>query len=149
MAETAGCVFPLGYEIGLCHDLLEETDVTEAELLSALKSFRYQDLSAEHITGCVVELTGVFTKAAFPELKKQERKRRETARLVVISPDARTVKYADLIYNINWMLRFGGEKLEKYLQRKLALLERLSGGDEALRCEAQALILKCLQNKKV
>jgi hypothetical protein len=28
IAELSGAVMPLGYEIGLCHDLLEETAVT-------------------------------------------------------------------------------------------------------------------------
>ena len=63
-------------------------------------------------------------------------------RLADISPDAQTVKYADLIFNINWMLRFGGEKLPNYLKRKQSLLEQLSDGDEVLRDEVKALILK-------
>ncbi|MFA6245527.1 MAG: hypothetical protein WC615_01215 [Mucilaginibacter sp.] len=142
VAKKVGSVFPLGYEIGICHDLLEETNITEAELLSSLLCFGYPAPSAEHIRICVVELTDVFTKAAYPELRKQERKRREMTRLADINPDAQTVKYADLIYNIDWMLRFGGGKLPNYLKRKQTLLEQLSDGDEGLRREAQALILK-------
>lgn len=149
VAEKARSVFPLGYEIGLCHDLLEETDVSETVLMIALKNFGYPAATAEHIKDCVVELTDFFTIAAYPEMKKKKRKKMEAKRLAYISPDSQTVKYADLIYNMNWMLRFGGEKLTKYLQRKLVLLERLSGGDQALRCEALGLIMKSLQDNNV
>ena len=49
VAEKAGSVFPLGYEIGICHDLLEKTNVNEPELLSSLLCFGYLSPSAEHI----------------------------------------------------------------------------------------------------
>lgn len=76
VAEMAKPVVALGYEIGLCHDLLEDTDVSEEELHSALISFGYTIIDANLITTCVKELTDVFTAAAFPDWSKAERKTR-------------------------------------------------------------------------
>lgn len=130
----------LGYEIGLCHDLLEDTDTRPEELRESLLSFGYSEEEAAHITGCVLELTDVFTAAAFPDLSKKKRKKKESARLVGISADAQTVKYADLIYNIGWVLQYDQKNAKRYLHKKKRLLDRLKKGNEALRRPAMSLI---------
>ena len=89
VAEKAGAIIPLGYEIGLCHDLLEKTSVTALKLHDALTGLKYSPIYAGHITKCVFELTDVFIKANFPELKKKKRKRLEAKRLATIRPDAK------------------------------------------------------------
>ncbi|MCC8407835.1 hypothetical protein LJ707_02770 [Mucilaginibacter sp. UR6-1] len=140
VAERAGKVIPLGYEIGICHDLLEETHVTSEKLLNKMMSFGYMEAQAHHIVTCVVELTDVFTKKSFPDLPKRERKRREAARLTDISADAQTVKYADLIYNINWTVMYDKDNAADYLYRKQQLIRLMNMGDEGLRTEALSLI---------
>ena len=45
---------------------------------------------------------------------------------------AQTVKYADLIYNIGWVLRYQRKKVKGYLKRKLRLLKQLDKGDTTL-----------------
>jgi hypothetical protein len=69
-----------------------------------LSDFGYRNADARHIACCVAELSDVFTRKAFPGMRKKERKKNEARRLAGISADAQTVKYADLIYNINWMM---------------------------------------------
>ena len=68
VAETVDHI-PLGYETGLCRDLLEKTEVSPAGLQTQLIQFGYSEKEAELITSSVVELTNVFTKTAFPHLK--------------------------------------------------------------------------------
>lgn len=136
VAALAGPVAELGYEIGLCHDLLEDTDTTEAELISALFSFGYNNAQSHLIAKCVIELTDVFTARAYPDLGKAERKERESARLATISATAQTVKYADLIDNINWVLAYDQKHAEKYFKKKQLLLENLNKGDDSLRQQA-------------
>lgn len=140
VAEKAGAAIPLGYEIGLCHDLLEKTDTTANQLNKKLLSFGYPEIQALHITGCVVELTDVFTRKAFPELRKKERKKKEAARLAGISTDAQTVKYADLLYNINWTVTHDKKNMADYLHRKQKLIVSMTNGNELLRCEVLSLI---------
>lgn len=133
VAEMAGAAVALGYEIGLCHDLLEDTSTTSAELFDALLSFGYTDTEAQLITGCVAELTDVYTRAAYPDLSKPERKARESARLLHISAIAQTVKYGDLIYNIDWVVKYDRKHARKYLLKKQLLLTDLTQGDDTLR----------------
>jgi len=140
VAEMASPVVTLGYEIGLCHDLLEDTDTTGPELLHALLSFGYTDAEAKLITSSVVELTDVFTRTAYPNLSKSERKARESARLVKISAAAQTVKYGDLIYNIAWVVKYNHRHAKKYLLKKRSLLAALKRGDEGLRQQALTAI---------
>ncbi|EDM38003.1 hypothetical protein PBAL39_16299 [Pedobacter sp. BAL39] len=125
-----------GYEIGLCHDLLEDTNTGSAELLDQLLSFGYSGQEARLITTSVVELTDVYTPSNYPELRKKERKARESARLAAISASAQTVKYADLIYNLHWMLKHDRKHVKKYLKKKRLLLNSLNKGNEQLRKKA-------------
>lgn len=144
VAKMASEAATSGYEIGLCHDLLEDTDTTVSELLDNLFSFGYADEEARHITICVVELTDIFTAGAYPEINKISRKERETARLLNISPDAQTVKYCDLIYNIGWVLQYDQKHAEEYLKKKQLLISGMSKGDTGLRQKALDLISNAL-----
>ena len=139
VAELAS-IIPLGYETGLCHDLFEDTETTEAEFLSALIGFGYKNQEAHLILNCTVELTDVFTKKNYPELKKKDRKSREAARLAAISSTAQTVKYADLIYNIGWVLRYDLKHAVKYLLKKRLLLAAMTSGEPNLHLKAMNLI---------
>ena len=133
VAEIAGQATPLGYEIGLCHDLLEDTSTTEAELLGALIRFGYAVRVAEAITSGVVELTDVFTRKAYPSLSKAIRKKKEHARLLTVSAIAQTVKYADIADNINWVLKYDPKHAKTYLVKKQLLLAGLDRGAKKLR----------------
>lgn len=136
VAEMAEPAVAYGYEIGLCHDLLEDTNTKEEELVKALIDFGYTVLEANSIAFCVSELTDVFTRTAYPELSKLERKAKEAERLMKISATAQTVKYCDLIYNIDWVLKFDQKHAEEYLVKKKLLLTAMVKGDEGLRQRA-------------
>ena len=148
VANTSKIFSAFGFEIGLCHDLLEDTQTTFGELIDALKKFGYEDADASHIGKCVFELTDVYSKQDFPAFSKNERKKREARRLLTISPDAQTVKYADLIDNIAWMLAYDKKKVKRYLKRKQVLLLNLDQGNPQLRAEALKLIVNSLKNLK-
>lgn len=72
-----------GYEIGLCHDLFEDTDCTEIELRQALDRFGYSYAEQFIIVSGVVDLTDIYTPELFPQLNRAKRKeaRSEKAKL--------------------------------------------------------------------
>jgi (p)ppGpp synthase/HD superfamily hydrolase len=146
VADKAGQAVTYGYEIGLCHDLLEDTATTENELLQTLIGFDYTEAAAALITSSVVELTDVFTAAAYPDLAKAARKNREFIRLGTISATAQTVKYADLIYNLHWVLKYDEKHALKYFLKKQQLLTELKLGNPQLREEAFTVIRQALIN---
>jgi hypothetical protein len=133
VALLAAAAAALAYEVGLCHDMLEDQLTTAQELRTALTAFHYDDAETRQILTAVQELTDVFTAEHFPELIKKQRRKQESQRLARIGPLAQTVKYADLIDNAAWIRQNHPEKWERYAQRKQKLLHRLSLGDPGLR----------------
>ncbi len=146
VAELAKPIITLGYEIGLCHDLLEDTNTSEHELYQALLGFNYNPDEARHVTDCVVELTDVFTAVAYPFLSRERRKGREAARLLTISTDAQTVKYCDLLTNIPLVMRYDKNRAPEYLRKKEILVRKLYKGNSDLREKTLALIYNCLED---
>jgi len=134
VANQVAAASNLTYEIGLCHDLLEKTAVTSVELLAQLKAFGYEPEGADHINKCVNELTRHFTKADNP-LPKKMRKALEDERLLYISADAQTVKYADFSYNADWMMTHDRHHAKDYLSRHIELIKEMADGNAGLREE--------------
>jgi (p)ppGpp synthase/HD superfamily hydrolase len=132
VANRVAATAPFTYEIGLCHDLLEKTAIIQPDLMTQLQRFGYQLADATHISNCVAELTRHFTKAANP-LPKKMRKELEDERLMYISADAQTVKYADLSDNAEWMMIHDRHHARDYLQSKLSLLTEMTDGESVLR----------------
>jgi hypothetical protein len=129
VAELAGPAAPLTYEIGLCHDLIEKTETDLFMLASALRSFGYPVDDTAHITTTVAQLT----RAHHPDLSNRNRKALEAERLINSSADVQTVKYADLLYNAEWMIDHQPKKAQKYLGRKIRLIAAMTKGDAELR----------------
>jgi len=140
VAEMADPVALWGYEIGLCHDLLEDTNTTAENLKAALLKFGYDLDEATYITARVVELTDVFTRAAYPGLAKASRKKMEAERLCNISAGAQTVKYCDLVDNIKWVLQYDKKHAVEYLKKKGLLALAMTAGDEGTRLKLLELI---------
>lgn len=146
VANRVADAAPLTYEIGLCHDLLEKTVVDQDALLSQLVGFDYEQDEAAHITHCVVEVTRHFTKENNP-LPKKLRKELEDERLMYISADAQTVKYADLSYNADWMMAHDRYHAKDYLERQLELVENMTEGDSELRNEVLEQFSKLINER--
>jgi (p)ppGpp synthase/HD superfamily hydrolase len=136
VAALAGPATMLGYEIGLCHDLSEDTGTDAQELFEKLLYFDYSDMEANYITKRVVELTDVFTATAFPQLSRTTRKEKEAERLSNISAGAQTVKYADLIDNMPRVIRHDKVNAGQYLEKKKRLLLAMTDGEKQLRNKA-------------
>lgn len=122
----------LGYEIGLCHDLLEDTDCTDKVLLNTLITYGYTASAAYHITKCVVELTDVFTTEKYPSLNRSYRKQKEADRLHCISDTAQTVKYADLIDNTASIVEHDKSFAKTYIAEKEVILKGMAEGNQEL-----------------
>lgn len=140
VAAMAKQVTLMGCEIGLCHDILEDTPVTRNELFEALLEFGYNDMEANYITIRVVELTDVFKASAYPGLSRIDRKEKEARRMMTISPGAQSVKYCDLIYNMPLVVKYDKEHAGEYLRKKKLLLEGMVDGDKGLREQAIGII---------
>jgi len=102
-------------------------------LLSALIGFGYSQTEANKVTTVVIELTDVFTRTAYPGWSKKRRKEQEALRLYTVSPAAQTVKYADLIDNIRWVLKHDQAHATAYLEKKELLVAGMTMGDPGLR----------------
>ena len=143
VANRVAATAPLNYEIGLCHDLFEKTSVSKTALIAQLWDFDYSPVEAEHISNCVVELTRHFTKAENP-LPKKERKALENERLLGISADAQTIKYADFSYNADWMMAHDRHHARHYLKQHIDLIKEMTMGEAELRNEVLAEFRKLL-----
>lgn len=110
----------------LLHDTLEDTDATFAEL--------EQEFGSE-VAGLVVEVTNVFRSGASGN--RAERKAKERRRLAMVSPDAQTIKVADLIDNTGSIVERDPEFAKMYLPEKAALLAVLTKADPAMLAKAK------------
>lgn len=142
VAEMADgkCLF--GYEIGLCHDLLEDTECTKFELEEALFRFKYDDHEVAHISNCVEDLTDVYTHDAFPQLNRATRKSEEAKRLHNINPNAQTVKYCDLINNTESIVQHDKGFAVKYLEEKRNILSGMNKGNPEMFLKCHKLLKK-------
>lgn len=145
VAELAASYATLGYEAGLCHDMLEDGICKLTELQAVLYALAYTAPEIAAVREAAIELTDVFTARAYPGLSKKKRKKKEEDRLAGASPLAQTVKYADLIYNMDWTVRYQVRKVKRYLKRKLNLLKMMNKGDPELRGLAIKAVRKHLK----
>ncbi len=116
----------------LCHDLLEDTECTVAELYQFLTNIGLTDANSDYICFLVKELTDVFTSEAYPQFNRKTRKELEATRLWEISPEAQTIKYADLIDNTTSIVHHGGGFAKVYLKEKKRILTQMDKGNPEL-----------------
>lgn len=104
------------YAVAMLHDTLEDTDTTYEQLVEAF---------GERVAGLVRELTDVYTKAAYPDKNRAERKRLECARYRTVSDDAKLIKHCALIDNTSTIVEHDPNFAKVYLREKADLLEAM------------------------
>lgn len=113
----------------LLHDVLEDTGVTAMDI---------EECFGQRVAVLVLELTDQFID---PELgNRAHRKALERDRLATISPEAQTIKYADLIDNSASIVARDRGFARVYLAEKRQLLEVMTAGDQALRRKAWSVL---------
>jgi len=130
----------------LLHDVLEDTPVEADEMLQFLSSYMPSSL-AQHTLRLVVDLTDVFTKAAYPSLNRRARKLKELERLKKAHPDAHTIKYADILDNAREIVPHDPDFSRVFLHECKATLKVMDKGHPQLYREAITLVSEQLQFK--
>ncbi len=115
----------------LLHDVLEDTPVTEDEIRMFLRNL-LNDKDVERTIQYVIELTDVYVKAAYPHWNRRTRKAKEFERLLKISADAQTIKYADVIDNSVEIVRHDKDFARVLLYEYRTMLKSLNKGNADL-----------------
>lgn len=123
----------------LLHDVLEDTSITPEQLKYFLDSVMTQDDSNETFK-LVNELTDVYIKANFPKLNRRSRRSREAERLATTSEMAQTIKYADIVDNVNDIASQNTDFAIVYIRESKQLLTMIPKGNQALYLRAQQVI---------
>lgn len=110
------------------HDVLEDTPVEIGEI---------EKRFGEKVAGLVQELTDEYMKVNYPQLNRRARKEREVERQAEMSPEAKTIKLADIIDNTPDIVKNDPGFGVKYLQEMEKLTRVLVGGDSTLLERAQ------------
>jgi guanosine-3',5'-bis(diphosphate) 3'-pyrophosphohydrolase len=115
----------------LLHDVLEDTNVTEAELLAFLRTVMSEQ-EAERTLKLVVDLTDVYIKEKFPKYNRRTRKQMERERVARTSPDAQTVKYADIYDNTTEIVKHDPSFAKVFLHECRLTLRSIRSGNPQL-----------------
>lgn len=138
MAERTGVKY--GWEIGLCHDLFEDTICTYGDLFGFLHSKLYDVTACNFICSHVWDLTDVFTSKDFPYLNRQIRKQCEALRLHTIDRVSQAVKCCDLIDNTSTIMKHDVGFAKKYIPEKREIVKGFTKIDGKIR----ELVWNCL-----
>jgi (p)ppGpp synthase/HD superfamily hydrolase len=112
----------------LLHDVIEDTSVT---------TYQLEYFFSDRVVQLVRELTDVSKPEDGNRKFRKDMDRKHTAKA---SPDAKTVKLADLIDNSHSILEHDEHFAKVYMREKAALLEVLKEGDETLYRRAKEIV---------
>lgn len=110
----------------LLHDTVEDTPVTQADIAREFGPV---------VAALVLDLTDQCHEG-----NRAARKAAEAARLGTISPEAQTIKLADLISNTRSIVAHDPGFARIYLREKAAILAVMTAGDPGLYAEASAVV---------
>ena len=122
----------LGIEIALCHDLLEDTKCTSEDLEAYLLSHFYNPEETQIIVRDVIHLTDQYTHEAYPDKNRAERKKLEAERLIGITANAQSVKYADVIDNTSSIVKNDPGFARVYIKEIAAKIHQMNKGNQKL-----------------
>ncbi len=139
-AEKTGVNY--GWEIGLCHDLFEDT-LCHWESLFSFLLFKcdYTQQSSEYICDHVKDLTDVFTAIEFPYLNRSIRKQCEAIRLHTIDRTSQIIKCCDLIDNTKTIVQHDTGFAAKYIHEKREIIKGFTKIDGAIKTEVWNCLL--------
>lgn len=109
------------------HDVLEDTDFPLIKFFRRRYKADWTVEDGNHLVGLVLELTEPAHQG-----NRATRKALEAQRLSQISPEAQTIKYADLISNTSSIVQHDEGFAKVYLQEKWNILGGMTGGDPVL-----------------
>lgn len=115
------------------HDTVEDTPTTLADI---------ENHFGAQVAGLVEMLTNVSVGSTDNRYQRKNRDRQHSANA---SPQAKTIKLADLIDNTRSLLRYDSHFAKTYLVEKQRLLEVLTEGDPVLWRQASYIIEQGLQ----
>ena len=124
------CGTVTGYEIGLCHDLLEDTKCGPRLLYIILIVLGYTRNRSRIIVDGVIVLTDVYTREAYPTLNRLKRKRLEAIKVAEGNAEVQTVKYCDITDNTSNILMNDKKFAKVYLPEKEYMLTLLTKGNK-------------------
>lgn len=104
VANAADTGLSFAWEIGLCHDFLEDTVYNDHGLNLTLRKAGYGYEEIPQIIKGVEQLTDVFTAEKYPYLNRSIRKQCEALRLHTIDKVSQTVKCYDIIDNASTII---------------------------------------------
>lgn len=131
----------------LLHDVLEDTPVTKDEMHRYLLSVMSQQEAAK-TTQLVVELTDVYIKANYPQWNRKKRKEEERERIRKTSPDAQTIKYADILDNCSEIIVHDPSFATVFLRECKKILAVIPNGHAALYQKAKAALQKAMDENR-
>jgi (p)ppGpp synthase/HD superfamily hydrolase len=129
----------------LLHDVLEDTPVTADQMEKALLQVM-SDEEASKVIQLVVELTDIYVKENYPRMNRRARKEKEAERLSRVSPDAQSVKYADIIDNIKDLVSQDTNFAKVYVDEAKKMLDLMVAGNPKLRERAVKLVDEAYYN---
>tara|TARA_B100000963_G_scaffold240208_1_gene210112 strand:- start:12530 stop:13162 length:633 start_codon:yes stop_codon:yes gene_type:complete len=134
-----------GYEIGLCHDLFEDTDTQPHELIEKMVEIGYDKYDAQFVSNSVMALTKVYKGPQWTHIDKETKLEMETQRILLEDNHVQSIKYCDIIdnirYNIPYVKMFKNDWkvnemmnfIRDYLPLKNKQLELMTQGNKVLR----------------
>ena len=128
----------------LLHDVLEDTAVTMEELNQFLQGV-LDKTTANETMKLVVDMTDIYTKQQYPQWNRRKRKAMEVARMQKTSPDAQTIKYADIIDNTLDLKNAEPDFARLFLFECRALLKAMNDGNDELRQIAIKTVDECIK----
>jgi (p)ppGpp synthase/HD superfamily hydrolase len=131
--------------IALCHDLYEDTECEASHFTKSLIDMGYHKSDAQFIDEKVSELTDEFVKANYPDWNRRKRKKAEAKRLWVVSPEAQTVKYADIIDNSLDLIKNDKGFARRYLDEVQQILKGMDKGESRLYKKAVRTVEDCMK----
>ena len=149
VADTVNYLHPLAYEIGLGHDLFEDTEVSKDLFEDYLLFIEYSQEETDFIIQGITDLTDVYTSVAYPSLNRAQRKIQEAHRLANISKLSQSIKYADLIDNTSSILKYDPDFAKVYLKEKQFILSLMNKGDAGLYREASQKLEKAMAKSPI